>query len=155
LGAVSMVGLCEGECAMDRRQVLKGAGGMALAMSAMDATAQDGVGPETVYELRTYHLNEGKQALILERFRTKERAIFVRHGMHPVAYWVPTDEPLAGRTLIYIVRHKSRAAATESWKGFSADPEWVALKTETEKDGTFVVSQEHTFMTLTDFSEKV
>jgi hypothetical protein len=141
---------------MDRRDVLKGAAGMALAMSAMESVAQDsGVEPETVYELRTYHLNEGKQALILERFRTKERAIFVRHGMHPVAYWLPTDEPMVGRTLIYIVRHKSRAAATESWKGFSADPEWVALKAETEKDGTFVASQEHTFMTLTDFSEKV
>jgi hypothetical protein len=141
---------------MDRRNVLKGAAGMALAMGASEATAQvGGFGPETVYELRTYHLNEGKQALILERFRTKERAIFVRHGMHPVAYWVPTDEPMAGRTLIYIVRHRSRAAATESWKGFSADPEWVALKAETEKDGAFVASQEHTFMTLTDFSAKV
>jgi hypothetical protein len=141
---------------MDRRDVLKGAAGMALAMSAIEATAQDdGVRSETVYELRTYHLNEGKQPLILARFRGKERAIFVRHGMHPVAYWVPTDEPLAGRTLIYLMRHKSRAAADASWKAFSADPEWVALKTESEKDGPFVKLHESTFMTLTDFSEKV
>ncbi len=74
--------------------------------------------------------------------------------MHGVAYWTATDEPLAGRTLIYLLRHKSREAATASWKAFSADPEWVALKAETEKDGTFVKLHESTFMKLTDFSPK-
>jgi hypothetical protein len=141
---------------MDRRDILKGAAGMALAMGAMEASgqagAESGVGPETVYELRTYHLNEGKQPLILARFRGKERELFVRHGIHPVAYWVPTDEPLAGRTLIYVVRHKSRSAADASWKAFSADPEWVALKAESEKDGPFLKDRESVFMTLTDFS---
>jgi hypothetical protein len=128
---------------------------MALAMGTLGASAQEGVGPETVYELRTYHLNDGKEPLILARFRGKEREIFVRHGMHPVAYWVPTDEPLAGRTLIYLMRHKSRAAADASWKAFSADPEWVAIKAESEKDGPFVKLHESTFMTLTDFSTAI
>ena len=108
-----------------------------------------------MYELRIYHLNEGKQDLILERFRTKETKIFARMGMHGVAYWVPTEEPLAGRTLIYLLRHKSREAAKESWAKFAADPEWVALKAETEKDGAFVNKHESTFMKLTDFSPKV
>ena len=116
-----------------------------------ESTASD-ITPDTVYELRIYHLNEGKQDLILERFRTKERALFVRHGMHPIAYWVPTEEPLAGRTLTYIVRHKSREAARESWAKFSADPEWVALKAESEKNGAFVNQHDITFMKLTDFS---
>jgi hypothetical protein len=119
------------------------------------APAGDEIGDETVYELRTYHLNEGKQAGILERFRSKETKIFERVGMHGVAYWVPTDEPLAGRTLIYMLRHKSREAAKESWAKFSADPEWMALKTETEKDGAFVKLHESTFMKLTDFSPKL
>jgi hypothetical protein len=120
-----------------------------------EAKAEGTVNDETVYELRIYHLNEGKQPLILDRFRTKETAIFARCGMHGVGYWVPTDEPLQGRTLIYMLRHKSRAAATESWAKFQADPEWVALKAETEKDGAFVKLHESTFMTLTDFSPKV
>ena len=125
-------------------------------LPAMDATAQDGgVTGETVYELRIYHLNEGKQPLILDRFRSKETKIFERYGMHPVAYWTPTDEPLAGRTLVYMLRHKSRDAANESWKQFRADPEWVALKAETEKDGVFVKQAESTFLKLTDFSPKI
>ena len=110
---------------------------------------------ETVYELRIYHLNEGKQAGILERFRSKETAIFERLGMHGVGYWVPMDEPLAGRTLVYMLRHKSRAAAAESWAKFSKDPEWLAVKAESEKDGAFVKLHESTFLKLTDFSPKL
>jgi hypothetical protein len=123
---------------------------------AAQASAQDGgVTDETVYELRIYHLNDGKQPLILNRFRTKETQLFQKHGMHPIAYWTPTDDPLAGRTLVYIVRHKSRDAATESWKAFRADPEWIALKAESEKDGVFVQKSESTFLKLTDFSPKI
>jgi len=123
--------------------------------AGQELLAQDAVADETVYELRIYHLNEGKQAAILDRFRTKETAIFARCGMHGVAYWVPTDEPLAGRTIVYLLRHKSRTAATESWAKFTADPEWIALKAETEKDGAFVKLHDVTFLKLTDFSPKV
>jgi NIPSNAP len=142
---------------MDRRNLMK-AMGMAAMMPMMaghELLAEEAVTDETVYELRIYHLNEGKQPGILERFRTKETKIFERLGMLGVGYWVPTDEPLAGRTLIYMLRHKSRAAATESWAKFSKDPEWVAVKAESEKDGAFVKLHESTFMKLTDFSPKV
>jgi hypothetical protein len=143
---------------MDRRNMVKAMGLAAMVpmVAAADAVGQDGgVTEDTVYELRTYHLNEGKLPLILNRFRSKETQLFERAGMHPVAYWTPTEEPLAGRTLVYIVRHKSREAAKESWKKFGADPEWVALKAESEKDGPFVKLHESTFLKLTDFSPKV
>jgi hypothetical protein len=143
---------------MERREWLKGAGAAAgLAMAfAGEAMAQgtDTHSDETVYELRVYHLNPGKLPLILERFRTKETAIFARLGMVGVAYWVPTEEPLAGKTLMYLLRHRSREAAKASWAAFSADPEWIALKAETEKDGPFLASREITFMKATDFSPR-
>ncbi len=126
---------------------------------AQGPSADGGIGPDTVYELRVYHLNPGMQPGILERFRTRETTIFKRLGMQPVAYWVATEGPAllpgGGGTLIYILRHRSREAAKASWAKFSADPEWVALKAETEKNGAFVANQEHTFMTLTDFSPQV
>src|ERR1700761_3737677 len=125
----------------------------AMAMSAGDAgggAQAQTAGDEGVYELRIYHLNEGKQAMIVDRFRGPER-----HGMKPVAFWTPTDEPLAGRTFVYILRHKSRAQADANWAAFKADPEWVALKAETEKDGPFVKQYDLTFLKLTDFSPKV
>jgi hypothetical protein len=143
---------------MNRRNLLKTAGAAAILPLGETMLAQSSasdITPETVYELRIYHLNEGKQDLILERFRTRERALFERHGMHPIAYWVPTEDPLAGRTLTYLLRHKSREAARESWAKFSADPEWVALKAESEKNGAFVNQHDITFMKLTDFSPKL
>jgi hypothetical protein len=75
--------------------------------------------------------------------------------MHGVGYWTPDDEPLKGRTLVYMLRHKSREAAKESWAKFGKDPEWVKLKAETEANGPLVEKHDITFMTLTDFSPKV
>ncbi|HEY4381235.1 MAG TPA: NIPSNAP family protein [Acidobacteriaceae bacterium] len=142
---------------MDRRDWMKAMSAMAMVSlaGAGESAAQSSGGDETVYELRMYHLNEGKLPLILERFRSKETAIFARYGMHGVGYWVPADEPLAGRTIVYMLRHASRAAAAESWAKFTADPEWVALKAETEKDGAFVKLHESTFLKLADFSPKL
>jgi hypothetical protein len=134
--------------------MLKAMGALAMAPAALDAEAQ-GIGDETVYELRIYHLNEGKQDLILDRFRSQETKIFERYGMHGVGYWVATDEPLAGRTLIYLLRHTSRETAKASWASFAKDPDWIALKAKSEKDGAFVKLHESTFMKLTDFSPRV
>jgi len=147
---------------MDRRAWLKGAGAaaalpMMLAMHAEAQGAKTGgtVDAETVYELRVYHLNEGKLPLILDRFKTKERPIFARCGMHEVAFWVPVEGDIPANTLVYMMRHKSLAAAKASWKMFSADPEWVKVKAETEKDGAFVNKHDITFLKLTDFSPKL
>jgi hypothetical protein len=106
----------------------------------------------SVYELRIYHCFEGKLEPLLHRFRTQETKIFARQGMYGVGYWTPTDEPLKGRTLVYLLRHKSREAATASWAKFKDDPEWVKLKAESEAGGAFVEKHESTFMALTDFS---
>ena len=142
---------------MNRRTALQSLAASALLPLALEAQTPD-ITPETVYELRIYHLNEGKLPLILDRFRTKEVAIFKRLGMHPVAYWTPTPDPAnfeSPDTLIYIVRHASREAARDAWAKFKTDPEWLAIKAETEKDGPFNIKNESTFMHLTDFSPKL
>jgi hypothetical protein len=142
---------------MNRREVLQGMGAAMMLSAASGVEAQsataDAGGP--VYELRIYHTYEGKLEPLLKRFRERETKIFERLDMHPVAYWTPDDEPLKGRTLTYMLRHKSRAAATENWAKFSKDPEWVKLKAESEAGGAFVEKHDITFMTLTDFSPKV
>ena len=141
---------------MNRRNVLQGMGAamMLSVTSGMDAQSA-GAGSDVVYELRIYHTYEGKLEPLLKRFRERETKIFKRLDMHPVAYWTPDDEPLKGRTLIYMLRHPSRAAATENWARFAKDPGWVKLKAESEADGAFVEKHDITFMTLTDFSPKV
>jgi hypothetical protein len=57
----------------------------------------------TVYELRVYHTYEGKLDDLLRRFRDHTMQLFEKHGIKNVAYWTPTDDPLKGKTLVYII----------------------------------------------------
>jgi hypothetical protein len=128
--------------------------GAALMMSATSGleAQSTGTASDVVYELRIYHTYEGKLEPLLKRFRERETKIFERLGMPGVGFWTPTDEPLKGRTLVYMLKHKSRAAATEGWARFSKDPEWVKVKAESEADGAFVEKHDSMFLALTDFS---
>jgi CubicO group peptidase (beta-lactamase class C family) len=107
-----------------------------------------------VYELRTYVANEGKLAGLDARFRDHTLGLFARHGMTNVLYWHPADvEKGAGHTLIYLLAHASTAAAAKSWADFRADPEWVKVRTESEKDGALLTgSPQSVFLIPTDFS---
>ncbi|MGA9800108.1 MAG: NIPSNAP family protein [Terriglobales bacterium] len=142
---------------MDRRALLQSLPTIALVPAAVWAGAQ----PEhawaagttsTVYELRIYHANEGKLDDLLKRFREHTMTLFEKHGMKNVAYWTPLDDPLKGRTLIYILAHPSREAATNNWKAFVDDPEWQKVRDASEVNGKLVEKVDSTFMALTDFS---
>lgn len=110
---------------------------------------------DTVYELRIYHVMPGKLDALLARFRDHTMRIFERHGMKNVAYWTPGDEPQKGNTLIYILQHASRAAATENWKAFRDDPEWKTVSAKSEENGKLVEKVDSTYMSLTDFSPRL
>jgi hypothetical protein len=141
---------------MNRRDVLQGMGAAMMLSSASGVEAQaSGTRSEVVYELRVYHANEGKLDALVARFRDHTDAIFKRHGMISIAYWLPTDEPLKGRTLIYILKHPSREAATANWKAFHDDPEWVKVSTASEVNGKLAAKVDSTYMTLTDFSPAI
>ncbi len=106
-----------------------------------------------VFELRTYHANEGKLDPLLARFRDHTIQIFTKHGMTSVGYWLPTDEPLKGRTLVYMLAFPSREAATKDWAEFRADPEWKKVAADSEANGKLVEKVDSVFMEPTDFSE--
>jgi hypothetical protein len=108
-----------------------------------------------VYELRVYTTYEGKLDDLLKRFREHTMALFERHSMKNVAYWTPTDAPLAGKTLVYILKHPSREAATANWKAFQDDPEWQQVRNKSEEPGKIVEKVDSTFMALTEFSPKI
>jgi len=130
-----------------------GAGAMLSAMAGLEANAQ--AGPGVVFELRIYHAFEGKLDDLLARFRDHTMTIFKRHGIASVAYWTPTDEPLLGKTLFYMLRHPSREAATANWAAFHDDPEWKRVSAASEANGKLVEKVESTFLKLTDFSPRV
>jgi NIPSNAP len=112
-----------------------------------DEPAKDGETP--VYELRIYTCNPGKLPDLHKRFRDHTMRLFEKHGIKNIAYWVPTETP---DTLIYIVEHKSRAAAEKAWKEFRDDPEWQKAYKESHKNGVLVKKVDHHYMTPTEYS---
>jgi hypothetical protein len=122
---------------------------------SMNKALLDQTASSTVYELRVYHAYEGKLDDLLRRFRDHTMQLFEKHGIHNVAYWTPTDDPLKGKTLFYILAHPSREAATANWKAFRDDPEWQDVQKKSEANGKLVEKVDSTFLTLTDFSPPV
>ncbi|HVW09671.1 MAG TPA: NIPSNAP family protein [Bryobacteraceae bacterium] len=106
--------------------------------------------PNHVFELRVYHANPGKLDALNKRFREHTISIFNKHDMKSVGYWVPQDNK--DNVLIYMLEHPSREAATKDWAAFNADPEWVKVKAESEKDGKLVDHVDDTYMNPTDYS---
>jgi len=108
--------------------------------------------PSHVYELRTYTAVDGKLDNVVARFRDHTVRIFNKHNMKSVGYWLPSEGPLAGKTLVYILEHPSREEATKNWAAFRADPDWVKAKAESEAAGPIVAKADSVFMTPTEYS---
>ena len=105
-----------------------------------------------VFELRTYTAPEGKLPDLQARFRNHTLRIFERHGMTNVGYWIPQDDPLRQNTIVYLLAHRSREAAKESWAAFGADPEWRKVAAESQVNGRIVQGVVSVFLDPADFS---
>lgn len=93
------------------------------------------------FELRTYTANPGKLENVHDRFRNHTTAIFSRLGMTNFMYWRPVaDQPAMTDKMVYMLAYPTPAARTTMWQAFSADPEWVKVRTESEKAGPLLTS---------------
>ena len=92
-----------------------------------------------VFEVRTYTTNEGKLGPLVQRMRDHERALFQKHGMDPIGFFVAADPPKSENTFVYILAHQNREAAKQSWAGFGADPEWKKARAESMANGPLLI----------------
>jgi len=119
---------------------------------------QPSAGGERVFELRTYTATKGNLGLLNSRFRDHTVKLFEKHGMTNIGYWtLLPDQPAADTTLVYILSHKSREAAAQSFGSFRNDPAWLAArKASEEKAGGSLTEAEggvvSVFMRATDYS---
>jgi hypothetical protein len=105
------------------------------------------------FELRIYSAAPGKLDDLNARFRNHTTALFEKHGIENIGYWVPTDTQQ--NKLIYILAYPSREAREASWKAFGADPEWKTVVKESEANGKLVTKVDSTFMGATDYSPAI
>jgi hypothetical protein len=123
-------------------------GGMFQTRNVVSAQARG-----RVFELRTYTTPDGKLEDLKTRFRDHTVKLFEKHGMTNVGYWVPQDAPLSQNTLIYVLAHKDRETAKQSWAAFGKDPEWVKARTASEVNGRLTTQVVSVFMDPADFSQ--
>jgi len=106
-----------------------------------------------VFELRTYHTNDGKLDALHARFRDHTVPLFEKHGMTNVGYWVPTEGD--GNTLVYLMAYPDREARDASWKAFMGDPDWQAAYAASTADGKLVKKVDSVFLKPTAWSPTV
>jgi hypothetical protein len=105
---------------------------------------------DRVFELRVYTATEGKMDALKARFR--DYTTSKKPHMEVVGYWTPrSEDPKSKDTFIYILAHPMREAATQNWKAFHEDPEWIKVQGDSEKNGPLAKKIDSTFYGCTAF----
>ncbi len=134
--------------------VVAGALGAALVTVASAQTPRGSLAPDSrAFELRTYTAAPGKLDALHARFRNHTNALFAKHGMKIVGFWVPSDKDKgADNTLVYMLEYPDRAAREKAWEAFRQDPEWIAARDASEASGKLVDKVDSVMLTATDYS---
>ena len=104
-----------------------------------------------IYELRVYHCVPGRLPALLKRFETVTLGIWERSGIRQAGFWtVLVGE--SSQDLFYLLQWESLAEREKKWAAFLADPEWIAKRAESERDGAIVASVSNSFLQPTAFS---
>lgn len=104
-----------------------------------------------IHELRIYHAIPGRLPALLKRFETITLKIWEKHGIRQAGFWTTVLGP-SNQTLTYLLAWESLAEREKKWAAFQADPEWIAARAETEKDGQIVSVIETSILQPTSFS---
>ena len=101
------------------------------------------------FELRVYSAQPGKRDALAARFANKTAAIFARHGITNVGYWIPRQsDPEIGvsaeNTFIYVRGYPSKEERDKRLKAVRDDPEFVQVVTKQEENAeTKLVQKVH------------
>ena len=126
------------------------AGFVAHGLLPIEAVAQ--AQSTRVFELRTYTAAEGKQQALSDRFRDHTMALFKKHNMESIGYYIPQDEPGKQNQLVYLIAHQNRDESKKNWAAFLADPEWRKVTAETEANGRLIAGMTTVYLDPTSYS---
>jgi hypothetical protein len=104
-----------------------------------------------IHELRVYHCVPGRLPALLNRFETITLKLWEKHGIRQAGFWTVLVGD-SNQDLYYLLEWDSMAEREQKWTAFGSDPEWLAKRAETEKDGAIVASISNLFLQPTAFS---
>ncbi|MBN9476706.1 MAG: NIPSNAP family containing protein [Bordetella sp. SCN 67-23] len=104
-----------------------------------------------LHELRIYRCMPGRLADVARRFETTTLSLWKRHGIRQAGFWtvyIGQDN----QDLYYLLEWENLAEREHKWNAFASDPEWLAAKAETEKNGPIVAAISNQILVPTAFS---
>lgn len=104
-----------------------------------------------IYELRVYHCVPGRLPALLERFEKTTLELWARHGIRQAGFWTVLVGA-SSQDLYYLLQWQGLEERERRWTAFMKDPEWIAKRAESEKDGPIVASVSNSFLQPTAFS---
>ena len=104
-----------------------------------------------IYELRVYRCVPGKLPALNNRLANITLKIWERHGIKQAGFFT-TLIGESNQELTYLLQWESMADREKKWNAFQADPEWIAKRAETEKDGPIVENVSVQLLTPTAYS---
>jgi hypothetical protein len=104
-----------------------------------------------IYEMRIYDAIPGKLPALNDRFARTAVPLFAKHGIKAVGFWTTYIGPSAN-TLTYILAWENLGERQRCWDAFQADPEWLAAKAESEKDGPLIERAQSLILKPTEYS---
>ena len=104
-----------------------------------------------IHELRIYRTLPGRLPNLLARFQNHTLRIWEKHGIRQAGFWT-TLIGESNNELTYLLAWESLAERETKWAAFMADPEWLAARNESEKDGPIVATLSSQILAPTAFS---
>ena len=104
-----------------------------------------------IYELRIYHCVPGRLPALLKRFEDYTLKIWEKHGIRQAGFWTVLIGD-GSNDLHYLLAWESMAEREKVWGTFLADPAWIKVRADTEKDGPIIANVKSSFLKPTAFS---
>jgi hypothetical protein len=104
-----------------------------------------------IYELRVYRCLPGRMPALLNRFQSATLRIWQKHGIRQAGFWT-TVIGESNNDLTYLLAWESLAEREQKWSAFLSDPEWIAARNDSEKDGPINANVTSSILQPTSFS---
>ena len=88
---------------------------------------------------------------LLKRFENHTLRMWEKHGIRQAGFWT-TIIGASNHELTYLLAWESLAEREKKWAAFQSDPDWIAARAESEKDGAILTHFSNSILQPTSFS---
>jgi hypothetical protein len=106
-----------------------------------------------IHELRIYRCMPGRLPALNKRFEGSTLKLWEKHGIRQVAFWTVEIGGSSNSELYYLLEWESLAEREQRWNAFQSDPEWIAKRAESEKDGPILRELTNLILKPTSYSK--